>query len=410
MQSVFSKIPSLACVAEFDNRATYHYKQKLQQQSQSRSRLHSPPCSSAQPQPSTSHNNDKHPFTEPMTTAYIPYHDHDEMSPSSSDGDSDSDANVLSTDNPGNSQQAQFGTLLNLDSPPANTTTTTTRPPQPSDDLSAVFSNPSVDVQTANLLDVSFGDPAAASKTSNHSVSAPPSRMGLGTSSSIEDLLFDKEEKKMTPLSPLQRPISASSGNLMGDWGSSVTAPVQQPQKPTILTESTVIGNMGAQFGTNTTTMTGTTQFNNHAMNKSMSQGANLTNKSNNDMFAQFVTLQAGSMSSSQNSTPGTSPWPGTSPHPGGSPHQGASPRSGGSPVPPMNNMYWPNSGYQSQMGSHLSHQNKSRHHTAPTTGSTSAGGGAKKPVTKPQPATGYSSVIGGRDERGIRRPLNPTG
>jgi len=346
-----------------------------------------------------------------MTTAYIPYHDHDEISPSSSDDNSDTDANVLSTINTGNSQQAaQFGTLLNLDSPPANTTAVNnTRASQPGDDLAAVFSNPLADVQTANLLDVSFEEPTGK-KSSNHSVSAPPSRMGLGTSSSIEDLLFDREEKKTTPLSPLQRPISASSGNLMGGWGSNGNAPVQQPQKPTIFPEPTVIGNMGTQFGTNTTSMMGTTQFNNHTMGKSMSQGANLTttvNKSNTDMFAQFVTLQAGSMSSSQNSTPGTSPWPGTSPHPGGSPHQGASPRSGGSPVPPMNNMYWPNSGYQTQMGSHLSQQNKNRHHTAPTTSGTP---GAKKLVTKPQPATGYSSVIGSRDERGVRRTLNPTG
>ena len=409
------KLYIFSSIAEFDSRATYHHKQKLQQQqSQSRSRLHSPPSSSAQ-QSSTSRSNDHHPFTEPMTTAYIPYHDHDEISPSSSDDDSDSDANVLSTDNRGNSQQAQFGTLLNLDSPPASTTTTTavnntTRGPQPGDDLAAVFSNPLVNVQTANLLDVSIDDPTG-SNSSNHSVSAPPSRMGLATSSSIEDLLFGREEKKTTPLSPLQKPLSASSGNLMGGWGSNDTNPVQQPQNPTIFTEPTVIGNMGAQFGANTS-MKGAAQFNNHAMGKSMSQGANFTSTANknNDMFAQFVTQQAGSMSSSQNSTPGTSPWPGTSPHPGGSPYQGASPRSGGSPVPPANNMYWPSSGYQSQMGSHLSQQNKTRHHTAPTTSGTPAGGGLKKPATKPQPATGYSSVIGNRDERGVRRSLNPTG
>ena len=277
-------------VAEFDKRATYHYIQKLQQQSQSTSRLHSPPTSSStQQQPSTSQSNDQHPFTEPMTTAYIPYHDHDEMSPSSSDNDSDSDANVLSTDNPVNSQQAQFGTLLNLDSPPANTTTTavtSSRAPQPSDDLAAVFSNPSVDVKTANLLDVSFENPtinmnktiSAPPPTSNHTSSAPPSRMGLGNSSSIEDLLFGDEGKKTTPLSPQQRPFSASSGNLMmGGWKA------QQTHNPTIFTQPTVIGNMGAQFATTAPSMA-TTQYNNHAMGKSMSQGANFTSsKSNNN-------------------------------------------------------------------------------------------------------------------------------
>ena len=332
-------------------------------------------------------------------------------SSSSDDDSSDSDSNIPATahtshgDTTSQSQeQSQFGTLLNLDSPPANTVTAAVHhggwvsTSTTGDDLAAVFGNPSMGVKTANLLDINLG---GQSDTNGHSKLAPPLQANVSASSSIENLLFGGDD---TSSSAQQPSTFGGSTDLFGN--SNV---LLQPQATTYR-EPTVIGNLGAQGGTSypsgvtTQVYSGSQSASNNRPPQKSSSSASLTK---DDPFAQFVTLQTGSIPSSQSSTPGSSPWPGTSPHPGGSPRS--------SPIPPGVNVagaarYGMNTG--PIMGSQYSQGliNKSYSSSATTQATTAGGGGVKKPTTKKPQSTNYASVIGNREERGIRKTANPTG
>ena len=155
---------------EFDTRARLHHnKKKLKQQQPHSGGLH--PAATAtyhdDPPIREQQRNNDHPVVsnDPTSAGYVVYHDQDELTGSSSSNGSDSDSNiptaVVHGDNTTQSQgESQFGTLLNLDSPPANTTTTTSHDgnwistSKTGDDLAGVFGNPSAGVKTANLLDI----------------------------------------------------------------------------------------------------------------------------------------------------------------------------------------------------------------------------------------------------------------
>ena len=401
-----------AFLAEFDTRARLHRNKKKQKQQQPHSAAptvtktyHDHPPVKEQPR-----NDHAIVTADPTTAGYVAYRDQDELT-SSSSSDSDSDSNMPAAagtlhDNitSHSQEQSQFGTLLNLDSPPASTTTAakvTTSVPQAEDDLAAVFGNPTTSVKTANLLDFTLEE---QSDNNSQSKLAPPLQANRSASSSIEDLLFGGDTTSSannTLQQPQpQRPLSASSDNL---FGSNV---LLQPQAMAYK-EPTVIGNRGAQTGNNIS-LGATTQL--HAGGNRMPQkSSSATSLTKDDPFAQFVNLQTSGIPSSQSSTPGSSPWPGTSPYPGGSP------RSGGSPIPPTTNPPASNppryGGLQFQvMGSQYSQaqKNKSFSSTTATQGATS--GGVKKPAVKKPQSTNYTSVIGGREERGIRKAANPTG
>ena len=400
---------------EFDTRARLHHnkkKQKHHQQQQSHSGLHSVATYHDHPPVREQPNNDDHSVTTTAPAGYVPYRDQDEMTDSSSsEDDSDSDSNIPTNvhtphgDATGHSQgQSQFGTLLNLDSPPASTATANVHDggwvstSSTGDDLAAVFGNTSVGIKTANLLDITVGE---QSDTNSQSRLAPPLQTNASASSSIEDLLFGGDGTSSSSLQ--QPPTSAGNTNLFGN--SNV---LFQPQATTY-SEPTVIGNLGAHMGTNypsgvaTQVYSGSQLANNRPPQKS-SSSASLTK---DDPFAQFVTLQTGSIPSSQSSTPGSSPWPGTSPHPGGSPRS--------SPIPPGVNVsganpprYGMNTG--PVMGSQYSQGLKNKSYSSSATTQPAVGGGAKMPATKKPQSTNYTSVIGGREERGVRRSVNPTG
>ena len=357
---------------------------------------------------------------DPTSAGYVVYRDQDELTGSSSSNDSDSDSDVptaaLHNDATTQSQgQSQFGTSLNLDSPPASTTAVTGHDgswistSQTGDDLAAVFGDPTAGVKTANLLDITSEGRSGAN---NHSKLTPPLQANRSASSSIEDILFGGDIASSSKLSlqqpPLQRPTSPGSGDLFG------TSNVLLQPQATAYREPTVISNMGAQIGAMgvTTQVHSSSQLGSYRVPQKSSSAMSLTK---DDPFAQFVNLQTSSIPSSQSSTPGSSPWPGTSPYPGGSP------RSGPSPIPPVTanlsgtNLprYGMNTGLQSQvMGSQysLGYKNKPYSSSSTTTQATTAGGGPKKPAGKKPQSTNYSSVIGGREERGVRRTTNPTG
>lgn len=399
---------------EFDTRARLHHNKKKQKQQQQHGGLHSA-VNPYHDHPPTREQQDHSTIpSDPTTAGYIPYRDQDEVTGSSSSSDdSDSDSSIpiatRTVHNNASSQsqeQAQFGALLNLDSPPASTAntaghggwvTTTSSAPQTDDDLAAVFGNPSAAVKTANLLDITLD---GHSNTDGHSKLAPPMQTNRSASSSIENLLFGDDISSSSTIQqpPLQRP--ASNNNLFGSSNMFL-----QPQATTYR-EPTVIGNMMTQTSSNFPVGV-TTQLHGGSHPGQKSSAA-----TKDDPFAQFVTLQSSNIPSSQNSTPGSSPWPGTSPYPGGSP------RSGGSPIPPAVNVtgsnpprYGMNTGLQSQvMGSQYSQAQKNKPYSSSTTTQATTGVGANKPATKkPQPAN-YTSVIGDRKERGIRRTANPTG
>lgn len=404
-------------LVEFDTRARLHRNKKKQKQLQPHSGLHPPATYHDHPpakeQPVISSAND------PAPAGYIPYRDQDEVTGSSSSEDSDSDSNLPAAahtlhDNTTSysQEQTQFGTLLNLDSPPASTTTSrdggwisTSGVPQTGDDLAAVFGNPSAGVKTANLLDITLG---GHSDTNGHSKLAPPQQTYKSASSSIEDLLFGGDSVSSSSTSqqpPFQRPTSAGSSDLFGS-----SDVLLQPQATTYR-EHTVIGNMGAQMGSNFPLgVTPQLHSGSHlATSRPPQKSSSTPSLTKDDPFAQFVTMQTSSIPSSQNSTPGSSPWPGTSPYPGGSP------RSGGSPIPPVVNppRYGMNTGLQSQvMGSQYPQPQKNKPYSSSATSqaTSAAGSGGKKPATKKPQSTNYTSVIGGREERGVRRTANPTG
>ena len=406
---------------EFDTRARLHHNKKKQKQHQPHSGLHSATTYHDHPPVKEQPRTDDHPVvtSAPTSAGYVAYRDQDELTGSSSSNDSDSDSNVptaatLHDDNTAHSQgQSQFGTLLNLDSPPATTTTATSHDgnwigtSQAGDDLAAVFGNPSAGVKTANLLDIAS---QGRSDANDHSKLAPPLQTNRSASSSIEDLLFGGDDGSSLKSSaaleqpPLQRPTSAGSGDLFG------TSNVLLQPQATAYREPTVIGNMGAQIGNNfsmgVTTQLHSSQAGN---NKVPQKSSSATSLAKDDPFAQFINLQTSSIPSSQSSTPGSSPWPGTSPYPGGSP------RSGGSPIPPITTNLSggnpPRYGLQSQvMGpSQYSQAHKNKPCSSSYTTTTMAGG-QKKPAAKKPQSTNYTSVIGGREDRGIRRSANPTG
>ena len=403
-------------LVEFDTRARLHHNNKKHKQQQPHGAVPTvAPTYHDRPPVKEQARNDHTIVTgDPTTAGYVAYRDQDELTGSSSSDDSDSDSNMPAVtgslhDNitSHSQEQSQFGTLLNLDSPPVSTTTAariTTSVPQAEDDLAAVFGNPSTSVKTANLLDFTLEE---QSDNNNHSKLAPPSQVNRSASSSIEDLLFggDTTSSVNTSQQPQQqRPLSAGSGDL---FGSNV---LLQPQAMAYR-EPTVIGNRGAQtsnnisLGVNTQLRTGS--------NRMPQKSSSATSLTKDDPFAQFINLQTSGVPSSQSSTPGSSPWPGTSPHPGGSP------RSGGSPIPPATNFpasnpprYGMNVGLQSQvMGSQYSQAQKNKPFTSTTaTQATAVSGGVKKPAAKKPQSTNYTSVIGSREERGVRRAANPTG
>ena len=405
---------------EFDTRARLHHNKKKQkhhqqQQQQSDSGLNSAAMYHDYPPVREQSRVDDYPVTTTAPAGYVPYRDQDEVTGSSSSDDdsSDSDSNIPTTvhtshgDTTGHLQeQPQFGTLLNLDSPPANTATAAAHDggwvstSTTGDDLAAVFGNPSVGIKTANLLDINLG---GQSNASSHSKLAPPLQANVSASSSIEDLLFGGDGTSSS--SAVQQP-STSAGNTDLFGNSNV---LLQPQA-TAYREPTVIGNLGAQVGSNyplgvSTQMYSGSQLASNRPPQKSSSSASLTK---DDPFAQFVTLQTGSIPSSQSSTPGSSPWPGTSPHPGGSPRS--------SPIPPGVNVtgatrYGMSTG--PVMGSQYSQGLINKSYSSSATSQTAAAGGGgsvKKPATKKPQSTNYASVIGNREERGIRRTANPTG
>lgn len=399
---------------EFDARARLHHNKKKHKQQPpiSHGGLHS----SYHDYPPAKEQESQHTLTDVSdvtTIGYVPYRDQDEVTDSSSsDGDdSDSDSNIPSaTHTLHDSTEHSRGQekLLNLDSPPANTTAhsgswmNTALPTATTDDLAAVFGNPSASgVRTANLLDITV------ERRSNNTKLAPPTQTDLSASSSIEDLLFGGDNaSSSSSMFQQQRPTSAGSGDLFGNT-------LLQPQS-TGYREPTVIGNVTTQMSSNLPMGVATQSLHPTSSNNSRvaQKNSSATSLTKDDPFAQFVNLQTSSLPSSQGSTPGSSPWPGTSPRPGGSP------RSGGSPIPPGTNLTGPannpprygmSAGVQPQvMGSQYSQTHKNKSHSSGTT-QPGAGGVKKPPAKKPQ-ATGYSSVIGGREERGLRRTTNPTG
>ena len=411
-------------IAEFDTRARLHHnkKKKLKQQQPHSGGLHPAAAATYHDDPPVieQQRNDDHPVVsstiDPTSAGYVAYRDQDELTGSSSSNDSDSDSNiptaaVLHSDNT-SQPQSQFGTLLNLDSPPATTAATShdsnwISTSQTGDDLAAVFGNPSVGIKTANLLDITSGGHSDANSSSKLT---PPLQANRSASSSIEDLLFGGDDTSSSTLQQPrpQRPTSADSGDLFG------TSNVLLQPQATAYREPVVIGNMGAQIGNNLA-MGVTTQLHGGAQvgsNKIPQKSSSATSLTKDDPFAQFVNLQSSSIPSSQSTTPGSSPWPGTSPYPGGSP------RSGASPIPPATSGSYPprygvNAGLQSQvMGSQYSqaHKNKPYSSSSTTTQATTVGGGPKNPTAKKPQSTNYTSVIGGREERGVRRTANPTG
>lgn len=410
---------------EFDTRARLHHNKKKLKQQQPHSGGLRPTVAATYHDDAPvreQQRNDDHPVVsstvDPTSAGYIAYRDQDELTGSSSSDDSDSDSNVptgiVHGDNTTQPQGvSQFGTLLNLDSPPASSTTTTSHDDnwistsQAGNDLAAVFGNPSAGVKTADLLDITSG---GRSDDNSYSKLTPPLQANRSASSSIEDLLFGGDNTSSSTLQqpPPQRPTSAGSGDLFGTSNA-----LLQPQA-TAYREPVVIGNMGAQIGN----MGVTTQLHSGVQmstNKIPQKSSSATSLTKDDPFAQFVNLQNSSIPSSQSSTPGSSPWPGTSPYPGGSP------RSGASPIPPATTIlsgsyppprYGMNTGLQSQvMGSQYSQAHKNKpYSSSTTTQATTVGGGPKNLTAKKPQSTNYTSVIGGREERGIRRAANPTG